>query len=487
LGKNIDACAARPSRMMLEVSEVAEKDEPVFSRNLELNPTPPGPSRKTPLPSVAQSELTAEDRRMYFRVEGGRILDLLGNELSRPEPDTASLALIGDLHRSWKALWQGDDSFPVGPFSELLEIACGLLSLTVATGRRMTSEEKLLFEDLKDNLSRLVTGEASIGCLQSSRKLIEKAAPLIESLKAVRAAGTARSAVKEPPARKPAGRETRPQPEAFEKPAFRRQSDISNAVDEWFDQVTRLMVDPGGQAGEKTPPAGASVPETGSKPAPSAKEESGRGTVPAPPDEGQFGLFPPSAGPLRKPGPRPVSRPPAPASGRTVRPGKLSSGPGPELPAKESAPPVEDRQSAPEIPPVPPLTPQAGRAPEPAGNKVESAPGTAPVPENVPVEVFAYFRECAGITAEVVRNNLSRIETGQSVRPVRLAAVYLDELLGLARDFGLRSPAGLLTDIRREVDSLLSAGGNREAAAFTRVTGWMNRFVEDLEKGCLPG
>jgi len=487
---------------------VEDKDKPQFSRNLEIDNTPL--DRRTQSRAVEPGQgpaLSAEEKSLYFRVEGEKVLQMLSLELSRPEPDPASLLLLKDLQRTWRTLWRGDDSFPVGPFTEMFELAFSILSSVVLLGRKVSMDERFLLDSLNHEMERLASGEASIACLESCRRLIEKVAPLADKLKE-ESMGWSEKTLRLNPGE---ARETDRRNESGKNTMEASKADITSSVDEWFDQVTRLMVQP--------LPSGNPLSRTGAE----SRNAAGSSTRPSgekKPDAGQIGLFAgekntsprmtdASYGMAMREQSVPRNAGKAPAADKQVK-----QPPAPqETPAKApvSRQPAADRKpfdgsgqessragARPEDKAVVATVDAGVKKPVMAGMTEKSSPAQAVeelsvvkgLPEAAPAgrqaeppeEVLNYFRELSVITLEVLHHNLADI-TGTSVRrEVRLVVSYLDDLLGAARDFGMESRVPPLEGLRESLQQTASGGqsGQTTGRLFRRVAEFAEKLSASL-------
>jgi hypothetical protein len=483
---------------------VEEKDKPQFSRNLEIDNSPL--DRRTQARAVEPGQgpsLSAEEKSLYFRVEGEKVLQMLSLELSRPEPDPASLLLLRDLQRTWRTLWRGDDSFPVGPFTEMFELAFSILSSIVLLGRRVSLDERFLLDSLNQEMVRLVSGEASIACLESCRRLIEKVAPLSEKLKE-ESMGWSEKALRLNPGEE---RENDRGKAGVNNTVEAAKSDITSSVDEWFDQVTRLMVQP---LPSGNPPARTGTESRNAAGLPARPSNEKR------PDAGQIGLF---AG-EKNTVPR-MEKAPAVMPEREKPPVRqVEKALSPETPVKQSPAPQQASKEASVS-----RTPAAGIAP-PSGSGRQSAPAevlteekaagvtddagikkpsmagvpaeSKPVPTGKaqsgvqgqpsadpasrqvepPEEVLNYFRELSVITLEVLQHNLADISGTSVRREVRLVVSYLDDLLGTARDFGIESRVPPLEGLRESLQQAASGGQSGQTAG--RLYRRVAEFAEKL-------
>lgn len=475
-----------------------DKEKPSFSRNLEISKSSGDPGRSRRLPSGAAAEsMSPEEKQMYFRVEGRKILEMLAVELERPEPDPVSIVLISDLHRSWRALWRGDDSFPVGPFSEMFELVFSMLSSIAFSGRKTGLEERMLLDDLKEYMGRLVSGEPGVGCLDACRRLIEKAAPVAGRLKRESMPLTGKAAGRQE-VEGMKSRESR-----LDTTVREGRGDISSSVDEWFDQVTRLMVQPRERNREETPglkPVGLSGRESDpTQSGPSRQIEKS-------PPEDQIVLFPgeTTAGREKEKaafpggmGPR-LSAPPvkaAPGDKRETVAPKADKGPGmakatPQVP--EVTPPATEGPSL-EVPGAGSDSTPKGHAPDVASGQPRMSPRRAagktpgsgmgktadsPAP---PPEVMAYFHELSLVTLEVLSHNLSDVVGVPGRRGARLVGSYLDQLRGVAYDFGLEGFILALEGVRESLDRFGDSRSEREKENLLRQIG---EFA-DRVSGCL--
>lgn len=481
-----------------------EKDKPQFSRNLEIDNSPLDRPKQSRAVEPGQSPaLSAEEKSLYFRVEGEKVLQMLSLELSRPEPDPASLLLLKDLQRTWRTLWRGDDSFPVGSFTEMFELAFSILSSVVLLGRKVSLDERFLLDSLNQEMARLVSGEASIACLESCRRLIEKVAPLAEKLKE-ESMGWSEKALRLNPGEE---READRRIERGKSTVEAARADITSSVDEWFDQVTRLMVQP--------LPSGNPLTRTG------AESRSGAGSPVRPavekkPDAGQIGLF---AGEKKVP--------PRMGDVSSVIPGREQSAPrtvekaaAPEAPVKKAPAPRQEltkgsvsKQQAADVEPsagsarrlvqsvAKPGEKAAGMtadadakkdvtsgvpeelSPVQAGEAlaaVQGLPEVAPASRQAepPEEVLNYLREISVITLEVLNHSLADISGTSVRREVRLVVSYLDDLLGTARDFGMESRVPPLDNLRESLQQAASGGQSGQTA--DRLYRRVAEFAEKL-------
>ncbi len=201
---------------------------PQFSRNLEfggaVGETGAARRREELPPSLP---LDVEERGLYFRVEAGKVLDILEQELERLGRDTPALELVRDLCESWNILWGDDRGEPAATFSGMFEAIARLLPLAAGDHRRFAAAGgRGLTAALLERMRRLSRGEAGADPPEADRFLLRRGRELIGKLKEGKERPEPRGSDAQLPTRPPS------------EPAG---ADITRAVDAWFDQVGELV------------------------------------------------------------------------------------------------------------------------------------------------------------------------------------------------------------------------------------------------------
>ncbi|MEA2064343.1 MAG: hypothetical protein U9P14_11635 [Gemmatimonadota bacterium] len=207
---------------------------PLFSRNLEVSSPAPwtggsGPERKPDLPLMKPA-----DRELYFRIEARKSLEILRKYISGLGRDPESIGPVADIYHSWCTLWHGDDKFPVGPFSEMLEIVYTIFASAKRLSRRITEDETAVLLNLVQVMSGLVEGKANVSYLDSCRVHVEKARKLAGDLELESGFKQSRMPL--------SARGRSPEQGSGNLPLF----EVSSSIDEWFEQVaSKFKVEPG--------------------------------------------------------------------------------------------------------------------------------------------------------------------------------------------------------------------------------------------------
>ncbi len=220
----------------------SSEQTPIFSRNLELNALSVQRPRTGLRPDKPVPPMKPADRNLYFKIEAGKVLEILNRRISGMNRERVSIDLVKEIYQSWGTLWWGDDKFPVGPFSEMLDIVFSILTSVSRLSRKLDEKESSLVISLVQAMDDLAEGKAAVGYLDSCRMLVEKSRELgvrleLESGVNNKAAGLG-SPVESPGSitEQPGGQAQKP--------------DISSAVDEWFDQVANLIEESGTEESE---------------------------------------------------------------------------------------------------------------------------------------------------------------------------------------------------------------------------------------------
>jgi len=423
-------------------AESSSQQIPIFSRNLELNSSEakrPGSLR----PEKITPPMKPADRILYFKVEAGKVLEIIQRRISGINRESVSIDLIKDIHSSWCTLWKGDDEFPVGPFTEMFDIAFSIMSSEGRLSRKLDEMERSLLVSLVQAMSELAGGRADVGYLESCRLLMEKSRQLgsrleLESRVKSKAAGPV------PAKAAPAAAEVRP---AEKTP----KADISFAVDEWFDQVTSLMVEHGGKTrmeiragGPADSSAGRVAQAPASPPVAGTDESAKEGTGPV--NEESLAGKMPTAGDLGKTS--------------AIRREAVLCAQG-----TDSGEPVRDTD---ETGPLPAETAESAWA--------ESSSQAA-----LDV-VSAYFRECCDRTLAVINRYLERLEASSPKRTSRRLSDCLEELRRLADNLEMAALIDDLSAMCRALEDLSRAPKVEIGREKARVREGLRRLVAKLEK-----
>ena len=407
--------------------ENPDEQIPIFSRNLEVNSSSVPRQPTGPRPEKIIPPMKPADRILYFEVEAGKVLEILRRRISGLNREPVSLGLVKDIYQSWCTLWEADDKFPVGPFTEMFDIAFSILSSMSSLSRKFNEEERSVLVSLVQAMSELAEGKAEVGYLDSCRMLVEKSQRLgtrleLESGVKHKAPGLASP-------------ERSPGLTPGKTPAQGPKLDISSAVDEWFDQVSSLMEGPGTKKkAVETSPAHADSSAGLSSPA-----------------EGQQDTGIESEDTTSRAGIRP------------------------EVPfrqAEESGPPAAE----------PAVTPQAQSSP---AEEIEPpAPGSADDGEPVAVQdvVFAYFRECCDRSVVIINRYLERLDDSSPKRTSRVLSDCLEELINLSKNLGIEDLVDDLFAMREALGELSRAPKVEIDREKARVRAGLCRLVDKLKE-----
>ena len=420
----------------------------IFSRNLELKvAAPPAYGAPVKPPAEPEQKMAASDRGTYFQVEARKVVDLLEEEFARLEDSRPNTVIVEGLLSSWEALWGGDDQSPVSEFTGIFGAVCVALKAAGELERGLRqSERETIWEAIQAMFAlALAGGRADLS--SRSRAALDSCRSLIADL-----SGSPASAFIPPQGQPDTGlqpqRVAEPDPAEIEIPAVDEfpdeQPDISTAVDEWFSQVSHLVVKGGKERIEPSAPDGEDI-LAGAEEFLSPMPEEGIG-VPEPGVQIQ-----------------------------SVE----NAAREPEEPALETAG-LQERQIAWEA----------------AGEKAESpeAGEDFQVVEGAPEEgleiVEAYFAENCQVTAEVIKKNLPRLAGASAARAARLLAAHVDRMITLACDFGLGEMNQLFLRIDEHLKDLSAAGrGDRvsRSEAVELLRSDVNALEREISQFATPG
>ncbi|MBN2288564.1 MAG: hypothetical protein JXQ83_04475 [Candidatus Glassbacteria bacterium] len=423
----------------------------IFSRNLELNKTPPRKPQTVFRPEKNEPPMKPADRNLYFRVEAGKVLEIIRRRISGVKREPVSDELVRDIHQSWRTLWQGDDKFPVGPFTEMFDIAFSILSSMGRLPRKLDESERSLLLSLVQAMSELAEGRAGVGYLESCRILLERARELgarleLEGGRNGKVAGTG-------PDGKAESRAAGTRGESWKE-------DISSAVDEWFDQVAGLIVKSG--AKKTVPPAARPQREV----SPAARVQPAAAGSRLEPAAGKevavdraVSAVGESPGTEEAAGERPVEISPAPKSepaGKAAGYAVAQAGPAESPPAATSPP-----------------------APVSAGDRE---------PEALTDVVDNYFRECCARSVAVIDRCLERLGGSSPKRASRVLSGCLDELLQLSKSLEKETLAAELAAACESLGDLSGAPEAEVGREKARVREKLRRLVARLNEDviCSP-
>ena len=153
-------------------AESSSEQIPIFSRNLELNALPVQRPRAGLRPEKPVPPMKPADRNLYFKIEAGKVLEILNRRISRMNRERASIYLVKEIYQSWGTLWWGDDKFPVGPFSEMFDIVFSILTSVNRISRKLDEKERALVISLVQAMTDLAQGKAEVGYLDACRVLV---------------------------------------------------------------------------------------------------------------------------------------------------------------------------------------------------------------------------------------------------------------------------------------------------------------------------
>jgi hypothetical protein len=444
-----------PPQSLSDQRESPDGQIPMFSRNLEVNPLAVRPRRNSPLPEENGLPMKPADRNLFFKVEAGKVLEIMRRKISGVNRESVSINLIGDVHQSWRTLWQGDDKFPVGPFTELFDIAFAILSGINRLSRKLDEKEESVLVGLVGVMSELAEDKVGVGYLDSCRLLVEKSQQLAERLRiecgdAVENSTSASS--RKPPMSVP-GHEKGHDP----------KMDISSAVDEWFDQVANLMVEPAAKnqqdRQEDTPRPVDSTMVRAEIPFDTVERDS---TEEKRAPTASIDLLPES---LRETENVPV--------GDSV----CST----ESDRAEMIRPAEESEASGAAITGEPDVQKTGAINKPPSSFSDNELNS----ETVPDVVSAYFRECCIRSATVVNCFLKRLSSASPKRSYRALSDCLEELLRLSENFEMKSLVDDLCAIRGAVGELSRAPKAEVEREKAKVRENLLRLVTKLDKAVI--
>ena len=190
---------------------------PLFSRNLEV-------SVKKSVGDSGQDksimpEMADEDRMIYFQVEAGKIVDIIERDIAMLERNRFSSNLVSDMYESWTTLWGDDDAFPVGRFTELFEVVCGVLNSMVELEHKPDLDEQMAIEKVVGAMRRLAGGNSDLAAIELMGNYVKQLKRISEKFESCENASDNTAGV--------VGREK-----------VEVVDDISSSVDNWFKQVS---------------------------------------------------------------------------------------------------------------------------------------------------------------------------------------------------------------------------------------------------------
>ncbi|HUU29869.1 MAG TPA: hypothetical protein VM123_18860 [archaeon] len=442
----------------------------IFSRNLELSVAPVSSIRPPQQrPEEPDSPIQSVDRGIYFKVEAGKVLDILKEELERRKQGTPSLDLLEDLYGSWITLWGNDRRFPAGAFTEMLEIAYSILQQVGKDDTALGSDEGKLLAGIFELMSKLISGEVDERFLDSNRHLVDKYRMLAIRLKTQserQEAGT--EGWPEMPAETESRKEIEPDfgERTRENDIIEQQADISDSVDEWFSQVSSLIAEP---KAERKVPGGWPAEPGRSAEGPESEE-----MVSAPRREEKEGVRP--VGELE-----PVTQ--ADTGGSSVGEKEAAAQKQEtERLTVEKRPPrqVEERILTERLPDLsPPVRIEWRDEQKERAAGLTDLPVQIPEVESAPDIVGAYFKEHGKVIVEIIRNNLASLGGRSTKRTSQRLARYVDELFRLAEDFEYESLADPLRRTQRLLAHLAVIGKEEE---MSEVIESLSSLVDFLEQ-----
>jgi len=431
-------------------SEESSRSGSIFGRNLELKLTPD--SRAKPPATEPGPPMENGDRMVYFKVEAGKVVDILSEEFQGMDSSRSSPVLVEDLFASWNTLWSGDDHFPVKDFTEMFEVACTSLSSARNLERKLTPHQRETLSTLLQAMSRLASGEEGQDFLIRCRAAKSNCSRMNEVL----------------------ARQTEPAGGASEKNLEQEKTeDISNSVDEWFTQVSSLVVESGREEGEPAAPQQGSqtqelqidqqqieepatpeIEKTSSVSEEMVTEEFEE-VAPLPEEKDAEKLE--ATEEKREPWQEAVEeeldlfpeRPEQPAAAAEK-----------EMPAKEAESPAASAVFEEEI----------------AQQQQQAA--QQEIFQETPEIVGLYFTQQCRDTIELVNYNLSRLSVSSARRTSRMLARYLGQIVRLAEDFDYRTFDQAFVEMRKFLIELASVGKEDDVLLMQAVEGLQSVMAE---------
>jgi hypothetical protein len=436
----------------------SSSESSMFSRNLELKAAP---ASRGELPiEQPEPQMEATDRKVYFGVEAGKVIDILNEEFQRlDQRQSSSPVLVVDLHSSWKALWGDDDTAPVKDFTGMFEAACKALSSASRLERKLEPQERETLVTLLQAMSRLASGEEDQDFLLQCRTARDECLRLNEELnQQVEISG-------EP---------------AESEPENEKAEDITSSVDEWFTQVSSLVMESAGEgtdSGQQQESLQPQEPESGQQQIESPQEDIIQPSpVPGKPLSEDFEeVAAPSGEQAAKLPPETEEKPE-----RKQKPLEEE----PDLFAEQQTQPAAaDEEVITEAP-----TEIAAAAPV-SGEKISQQPEEA-APEvdsqdygsaNTAEIVGLYFSQQCREMIEVFKHNLSRLSGPSCRRTSRMLSRHLEQMVELSEDFGYEACNQSLIKMRKLLYELASAG-NGENVLLRRDLEGLQTVVAELER-----
>ena len=431
----------------------------MFSRNLELKATP---ARRSEQPAQQpQSNMEDGDRKVYFKIEAGKIMDILKEEFERLDQMQSLPGLVEDLYAGWYTLWGDDERSPVNDFTGMFEVACQALSSAGRLERKLDRQERETLDRLLKAMAGIASGQEEqsflLGCRQAQRDCFRMSQAL------------------NPPAETPAGPEqTQPEPGKVE--------DISSSVDEWFTQVSSLVVEPAGEerasaelqegfqpqepaiGGQQAGPVRAEIDETFPAPEDSLPDDFAET---APESGAQAGEEPPGLEEKAERKEEPEMEEPDLFADIEPRPDAAVE----EAVGESSAEiPVESFVSGEKISPE--------QEPEEIDSQQESLAGADEL-------VSLYFSEQCRDIIELIRHNLARLSSPSAARTSRILSRQLEQIVGLSEDFGYEAYNDSLVRMR-ELLTGLALAGNGENVSLRDHMEKLQAVVAELERELSP-
>jgi len=417
----------------------------MFSRNLELKEAP---ASRTERPAGQPQERMEEaDRKVYFKVEAGRVMDIINEELQRPDQSQSSPVLVEELYSSWKTLWGGDDRAPVKDFTEMFEAACKALCSAGRLERKLKPQERKTLATLLKAMSRLASGEDDRDFLLWCRRAKQECFRLNEELNQ---------------------QVEMPGEPAESDPEMGNAEDISSSVDEWFTQVSSLVRESGRDGIDSTEQQQQSEPPQAEIEKPPA--------VPEEPFSEDFQEVAARSGEQ--------AAQPTPETEEKAEPEEKPVAEEPDLFAEQEARPSAADEEVLTVAPaeIPAEAPVSGEKISPqekedAAELDSHRQGFAQTDEIIDL----YFSQQCREVIEVFRHNLSRLSGPSSRRASRMLSRQLEQIVELSEDFGYESCNESLIKIRGFLDELASKG-NGESVLLSRNLEELKTAVAELER-----
>lgn len=445
----------------LSRSDTASPNSSMFSRNLELKVTPV--SRAEQPAQQPGTRMEPGDRKVYFGIEASKVMDILNGELERLDQMQSSPTLVEDLYSSWRTLWGEDDQPPVKDFTGMFEVACRALSSAGGLERKLDPQERETLNTLLLAMSRLASGEEGKDFLLWCCTAKSRCSRMSENLnRPVEISG------------------------GLSEPELKQEKteDISGSVDEWFTQVSSLVMESGGEGEDSGKQRESIQPQ---EPAVSAQEIEPPAVelekAPAVPEEPLSGEFEQLA----------------PVFGEQAEQKLTETEKEPERkkePEEEQTDIFTDREFQPEATVEEVFTETQEEIPAPSSlieEKIAQQPEEAATEIDLQQKSLSdtaqiidfYFVEQCRAMIELVKCNLSRLDSPSAKRTSRMLSRYLDRMLVLSDDFGYEAFSESFVKMRELLGELTSAGRGEKVSAGRNLEG-LQTVVAEMERELLP-